>query len=73
MIIKDIVQPEKRGVKRATNGFLLLFYTIAGIFFQHLKGYSHSFSLKKTVSVFRAKKCGVFFDVESSTKNSEAR
>jgi hypothetical protein len=35
--LEDIVQPKKRGVKRVTNRFVLLSYTIADIFFA-LKG-----------------------------------
>jgi hypothetical protein len=38
--------------------------TLSLIFFCHLKGYSHAYNLKKQVSPFRAKKCGVLFDVE---------
>ncbi len=69
---KDIVQPKKRGAKRVTNRFVLPSHTIAEFVFEHLKGYSHSLNLKKPVSAFRAKKCGVCFEVESATKNSEA-
>jgi hypothetical protein len=36
--LKDIVQPEKRGVKRGTIRFVLTSYTIADGFFQHVKG-----------------------------------
>ncbi len=36
--IKDIVQPKKRGVKRGMNRFVSTSYTIADIFFEHLKG-----------------------------------
>ncbi len=57
---KDIVllvRPKKRRVKRFTNRFVLPSYTIADIFFEHLKGYSRALNLKKTVSAFRAKKC----------------
>jgi hypothetical protein len=35
---KDIVQPKKRGVQRGINGFVSTSYTIADIFFEHLKG-----------------------------------
>jgi hypothetical protein len=35
---KDIVQPKKRGVKRGMNRFVSTSYTIADIFFEHLKG-----------------------------------
>jgi hypothetical protein len=69
----DNVLPKKRGVKRVTNRLVLPFYTIADIFFKHLNRYSHALNLKKPVSAFRAKKLGVIFDVESATKNSEAR
>jgi len=37
-IVKDIVQPKKRGVKRGTIRFVLTSYTIADIFFDNLKG-----------------------------------
>jgi hypothetical protein len=36
--IKDIVQPKKRGVKRGMNRLVLTSYTIADVFFEHLKG-----------------------------------
>ncbi len=36
--IKDIVQPKKRGVKRGMNQFVSTSYTIADVFFEHLKG-----------------------------------
>jgi hypothetical protein len=36
--IKDIVQPKKRGVWRGTNRFVSTSYTIADVFFEHLKG-----------------------------------
>jgi hypothetical protein len=42
--------------------------TQSSIFFLHYKGYSHqshSLNLKRPVSAFRAKKCAVFFAVES--------
>jgi hypothetical protein len=70
---KDIIQPKKRGVKRITNGFVLPSYTIADIFFEHLKGYSHALNLKNPVSAFRAKNMWSLFYVESATKKSEAR
>jgi hypothetical protein len=70
---KDIVQPKKRGVKRVTNRYALPSYTIADIFFGHLKGYSHAFNVKKQFTAFRAKKMWSLFDVESATKNSEAK
>ena len=35
---KDIVQPKKRGVKRGMNRFVSTSYTIADVFFEHLKG-----------------------------------
>ncbi len=41
---------------------------MADIFFWHLKGYSRALYLKKPISAFRAKKGGVFFDVESLPK-----
>ncbi len=37
-MLKDIVQPKKRGVKRGMNQFVSTSYTIADIFFEHLKG-----------------------------------
>ncbi len=36
--LKDIVQPKKRGVERGTIRTVLISYTIADIFFKHLKG-----------------------------------
>jgi hypothetical protein len=36
--VKDIVQPKKRGVKRGMNRFVSTSYTIADVFFEHLKG-----------------------------------
>jgi hypothetical protein len=36
-MLKGIVQPKKRGVKRGTFRTVLTFYTIADIFFEHLK------------------------------------
>jgi hypothetical protein len=53
--LRDIVQPNKRGVKRVTNRFVLPSYTITDIFIEHLKGYSHALNLKKPVSAFRSK------------------
>jgi hypothetical protein len=35
---KDIVLPKKRGVERGTIRTVLTSYTIADIFFEHLKG-----------------------------------
>ncbi|MFN9898715.1 MAG: hypothetical protein ACK55Z_07975, partial [bacterium] len=35
--LKDIVQPKKRGVKRGMNRFVSTSYTIADVFFEHLK------------------------------------
>jgi hypothetical protein len=37
-LLKDIVQPKKRGVKRGMNRFVSTSYTIADVFFEHLKG-----------------------------------
>jgi hypothetical protein len=36
--LKDIVQPKKMGVERGTIQTVLTSYTIADIFFEHLKG-----------------------------------
>jgi hypothetical protein len=38
-----------------------------------INGYSRALIFKKPVTAFRAKKGGVFIDVECATKNSEAR
>ncbi len=37
-MFKDIVQPKKRGVRRGMNRFVSTSYTIADVFFEHLKG-----------------------------------
>jgi hypothetical protein len=68
--IKDIVQPKKRGVKIGTNRFALTSYTIANIFFVHLKGYSHALNLKNRFQRLGPKKGGVFFDVDSAIKKN---
>ncbi len=38
VLVKDIVQPKKRGVKRGTIRFVLTSYTIADVFFDKLDG-----------------------------------
>jgi hypothetical protein len=68
-----ILSSQKRGGLKGLPIDLSCLPTQSLIFFLTLKGiYSHAFNLKEQVSAFRAKKCGVFFEVESATENSEA-
>jgi hypothetical protein len=46
-------------------------YSIADVF-RYKNGYSRALIFKKPVTAFRAKKGGVFIDVECAIKNSKA-
>ncbi len=48
-LIKDIVQPKKRGVKRGTIRTIMISHTIADIFLGALKGLIFWFKLQKTI------------------------
>jgi hypothetical protein len=64
MSIKDIVQLKKRGSRGLPiiRPAFLVFYTIADIFFEHLKRYSHVLNLKNPVSAFMATVWWGFYD-----------
>ncbi len=68
-----VLSSQKRGRSRGVSIDSSCLPAQSLTFFWTLQGLLSCFKFKKPVSAFRAKKGGVFFDVESATKNSEAR
>jgi hypothetical protein len=67
-LLKDILQPEKRGVESGINRTVSTSHTVAGVFYVFFIGPS-LFPFQP----LGAKKGDVYFDVDRATKKSAAR